>query len=192
MTNARFQEYVTSGTFTLTLSRNHVAALSLIANGEGRSLGVSDSILERKGLVEPVAAPVARHLDNIEFRPTVAGFLCMEMLREASLINFTGNAIANEVAALRKEIEERRLEATTSREKMISALSRKSSVDDDLEDALAKISRLETSVRALESGITLRDGRSMLDDVNDPQAQHPRVRLRDPLPDLTDDQLRGA
>lgn len=192
MTNARFQEYVTSGTFTLTLSRNQVAALSLIANGEGRSLGVSDSILERKGLVEPVAAPMARHLDNIEFRPTVAGFLCMEMLREACLINFTGNAIANEVAALRKEIEVRRLEATTSREKMISALSRKTSVEDDLEDALAKISRLETSVRALESGITFRDGRSMLDDVNDPQAQRPRVRLRDPLPDLTDEQLRGA
>ncbi len=191
MANARFQEYVTSGTFTLTLSRNQVAALSLIANGEGRSLGVSDSILERKGLVEPVAAPEMRHLDNIEFRPTLAGFLCMEMLREAGLINFAGNAVANEVAALRAEIAKRRLEAATSCEKMISVLARKDVAEFDLAEATAKISRLETCVGALESGLTLRRG-SMLAEVNCPQHGRVRVHLRDPLPDATDDHLRGT
>lgn len=188
MSNARFQEYVTSGTFTLTLSRNQVSALSLLASGEGRSLGISDSILERKGLVEPVAAPLARSLDTVEFRPTVAGFLCMEILREASLINFHGNAIGNELAALRKEIEERRLEAATCREKMISALARKSSAEDDLEDATQEIERLKSAVRALEAGITWKDGRSMEEFA---YVAKPRIRLRDPLPHLSDGQLRG-
>lgn len=189
MANARFQEYVTSGTFTLTLSRNQVSALSLLASGEGRSLGVSDSILERKGLVEPVAAPQARSLDMIKFRPTVAGFLCMEMLREAGLINFSGNAVANEVAALRKELEERRLEAATCREKMIAALARKSNAEDELEDANQAVESLKTSVRALESGLRLKDGASMEDFAHVPK---PRIRLRDPLPHLSDEQLRSA
>jgi hypothetical protein len=191
MANARFQEYVTSGTFTLTLSRNQVSALSLIANGEGRSLGVSDSILERKGLVELVAAPEMRALDAIEFRPTLAGFLAIEMLREAALINFQGGAIGNEVNALRAELIVRRTEAVASREKMISALARKNAAEHDLAEAVAKISRLETCIRAFESGLTLRGRASMLDEAGDPQHTSPRVVLRDPLPNLSDEQLRG-
>lgn len=193
MANARFQEYVTSGAFNLTLSRNQISALSLVANGEGRTVGVSDSILERKGLVEPIANPGPRphgNPDAVEFRPTVAGFLCMEMLREANLINFAGSAITNELAALRAEVEERRREAATARERAISAMARKERAEGDLAAAQAEIASLRTSVSALESGLRWKDGHSMLDDK--PYQARPMVRLRDPIPGATDAELRGG
>jgi hypothetical protein len=190
MANARFQEYVTSGTFTLTLSRNQVSALGLVANGEGRSVGLSDSVLERKGLVEPVADPAPRDMGRIEYRPTLAGFLCMDMLREAGLVNYGGNALAGELVALRKEIETRRLESATWREKAISAMSRKDRLQHDLDDANTEIERLRTSVRALESGITLRDRTSLIEPSSDFRPF--RLRVKDPLPNATDTDLASA
>lgn len=190
MANARFQEYVTSGAFTLALSRNQISALGLFASGEGRTVGMSDSVLERKGLVEPVAAPEPRDMGRVEYRPTLAGFLCMDMLREAGLANYGGNALAGELATLRKEIEERRTEAATWREKAISAMSRKAGAEHDLEDANAEIERLRTSVRALESGITLRGGASLAEPSSDFKPF--RLRLKDPLPATPDSDLVTA
>lgn len=190
MANARFQEYVTSGAFSLTLSRNQISALSLLASGEARSVGVSDSILERKGLVEAVANPTTHQMDAIEFRPSVAGFLCMEILREANLINFAGNAVTNELAALRAEIAECRLAAAVARQRATSAMARKDVAEEELSAAQAEIAGLRTSVAALESGLMWKDGHSMLDDK--PVYQRPIVRLRDPLPNATDAELRGG
>lgn len=190
MANARFQEYVTSGTFTLTLSRNQVSALGLVANGEGRSVGLSDSVLERKGLVEPVAAPEARDMTRVEYRPTLAGFLCMDMLREAGLVNYVGNALAGELAALRKEIVERRVEAATWKEKAISAMSRKDRAQYQVDDANTEIERLRSSVRALESGITLRDRASLAESSSDFKPF--RLQIRDPLPNASDSDLVSA
>ena len=57
MSNFRFQDYVTSGAFTLSLARSQVMAMHRIASGSHHYACAATAALERKGLIVPVAAP---------------------------------------------------------------------------------------------------------------------------------------
>lgn len=104
--NARFSDYVTSGAFSLTLTRNQISELAFAAGGERRVFGAS-SALERKGLIEPIPGSVEEnplheqdyHLP--EWRLTAAGALTLSLLAQAGLSNSGADLMAREIDDLR-------------------------------------------------------------------------------------------
>lgn len=109
MMNARFSDYVTSGAFSLTLTRNQISELGLIGAGSVRYSSVSGA-LERKGLVEPVMArtedeplhePDEQFLDH---RLTGAGALTLALLAHAGLSNAGSDVLAREVDDPRRQL----------------------------------------------------------------------------------------
>lgn len=158
MSNFRFQEYTTSGAFNLSLSRTQVAALHRVATGRDHYACTATAALERKGLIEAFAAPEDYSPERQEYRATAAGLLCASLLIEAGLTQGPRDAMAQEVAALQTEVEDRRTEAHTARTAARSALARLDQAELDL-----------ANERALHAGGKLRV---------------PMTR-RDPLPDVT-------
>jgi DNA-binding MarR family transcriptional regulator len=163
--NDRFSEYATSGAFSLTLTRNQVSALAMLDEGSAPDYTANMmAALERKGLVERIPAPADHREDNIEFRGTRAGLLTAALCREAGLTQGARDAVAVELDALRAEAIARRREAAEARLTARSALAR-------LEAAEYEIENLK---RAAE------DRKLAL-----------RIIRRDPLPDVTIEQLRA-
>lgn len=109
--NARFSDYVTSGAFSLTLTRNQIAELALAAGGDRHVYGAS-AALERKGLIEPIppaakANPLHEPDDQlIEWRLTAAGALTLSLIHQAGLSNSGADALAREVDDLRARLGE--------------------------------------------------------------------------------------
>lgn len=162
--NSLFADYVTSGAFTISLSRHQVASLGM-AQGGARWIN-SGGALQRKGLVECVPAPKPLDERGVEFRPTRAGLLCLGMLTEAGLNNGVEDPMALEFAHMRAEVDALRQAASDARLTAQSAMARKGELEAELENARREISRLKTG--------------------EDRKLFMPTVRLRDPLPDLSD------
>lgn len=176
--DARFAEYATSGAFAIGLTRSQVASLSLI-NGIGGGLYSSGASLERKGLVEAISSGTAPFgAVGTEYRLTQAGTLVLELCRLAGLAN--GDAVvAAEIAGLHRDLEEARHQARDARERMTSVHARLQEAEFELEDARREIARAQSPVRLREEF----------------QGRHEaeiRVRLRDPLPDLTTGQVMAG
>lgn len=147
--NARFEEYSTSGAFTLALTRNQVSALSMMEGGGPWSAMPGVNSLERKGLAEAVPAPVDWSSTQYEFRPTMAGLLTIRLLREAGLVNGGDDPVRAELDALRKEIVARRTEAHWHRKLARSALSRKDSADLELDNLRQRAAGQRMTIRLI-------------------------------------------
>jgi hypothetical protein len=181
VSNHRFAEYATSGAFNLTLARNQVSALAMIAAGAS-GYSVSEVALERKGLVEAVAKPSTHDADRIEFRPTHAGLLCLGLLVEAGLTNGAPDPVAAELAAMRAELASLRHEARDQHRLAWSAMARREETEAELVAAQRRIKDLET-----EQGLGLKLKPQFARD-----AAMPMVRKRDYHPELSDAELRAA
>lgn len=138
MSNAQFSDYVTSGAFSLTLTRNQVSALSLLEGGMEPYLGNLMAALERKGLAEKVANPTEHDPDHTETRATLAGLLTLALCREAGLTNGPADPLAAELAGLRAEVERRRIEARTARANARSLAARLEKAEEDLFNSEAR------------------------------------------------------
>ena len=149
MSNFRFQDYVTSGAFTLSLARSQVMALHRIASGASHYACAATAALERKGLIAPVAAPEDFAPDRQEYRATGAGLMVAALLTEAGLTQDQRDATAAEVARLQQEIEDRRAEAHTARTAARSALARLDRAETDLANERAKQQRGKLTVPIL-------------------------------------------
>jgi hypothetical protein len=160
--NHRFVEYTTSGAFSLNLTRNQVHSLGMCDGGSFRITGTVENTLERKGLIETIAAPDKWQADRFEFRPTFAGLLTLGLLREAGLTNGPADAVADEFNAMRAELKRLREENADLLVKNRSALARK-----------------QRAEHAFQTANSFRRGRK------------PRVSLalRDPIPEASDSDL---
>lgn len=184
MSNARFSEYVTSGAFNLSLSRNQVAALSMCV--EGADLyGATHSYgaLERKGLVEFVPNPTGMAFESAErhqVRPSNAGLLTLQLLAEAGMGNHA-NAVAEELVALRAQLAEARRTAADLRVRLTSAMARKDRAVRLVVAARKDNRRLMAAVEDLTRGgpvLTLKNAPDQF-----------IITLKDPLPHLSDAEL---
>lgn len=142
--NARFSDYVTSGAFSLTLTRNQISELAFAAGGEKRFYGASAS-LERKGLIESIAAraeedPLHEQDDQqLEWRLTGAGVLILALLAQAGLSNSGTDVLAREVDDLRRQLDEANQRSHTSALRTRAMFAR-------LEEAHLKILQLEATI----------------------------------------------
>ncbi|RWC27730.1 MAG: hypothetical protein EOS27_20305 [Mesorhizobium sp.] len=142
--NARFSDYVTSGAFSLTLTRNQISELAFAAGGERRLFGVTGS-LERKGLIEPINARPEKDAEfepdeqQIEWRLTSAGILTLSLLAQAGLSNAGTDVTAREIDDLRRSL-------STANACAHEANLRVRSINARLEEAEALIARLEARI----------------------------------------------
>ena len=170
--NTRFSDYVTSGAFHLSLTRNQISALALTAVGDG-GYAHADA-LERKGLCQRVPAAYG---DGEEVRLTAAGALCLSLLAEAGLTNNGASALAAEVESLARELAAARKMVRDSALRARSAFARK-------DEAERRVAELERALSAAQSNIRLKD------DV--PHNHKPVIMLKDPLPDLSDEEVMAG
>ncbi|RWF02970.1 hypothetical protein [Mesorhizobium sp.] len=139
--NARFSDYVTSGAFSLTLTRNQISELAFAAGGERRLYGVTGS-LERKGLIEPINARPEKDAlfehdeQHLEWRLTGAGALTLSLLAQAGLSNAGADIAAREIDDLRQSLSQANAIAHDANLRVRSMHAR-------LEEANAYIGRLE-------------------------------------------------
>lgn len=139
--NARFSDYVTSGAFSLVLTRNQISELALASGGERRICGAGAS-LERKGLIEPIASRTEENPlheqdgQQLEYRLTGAGGLTLALLAQAGLSNSGTDVLAREVDDLRQQLSAANTRAHDAALRTRSMFSR-------LEQAKAKIAQLE-------------------------------------------------
>lgn len=168
MNNPRFSDYVTSGAFVMSLTRNQISGLSTVcASGEGWIPNAAS--LERKGLVELLPAPGKFEAERTEYRATRAGLLCAALIYEAGLSNGPPDPVAAEFDAMRAEMLACRQEAKEARLCARSSLARLGEAEAELKNALGEIARLKTGQH---------------------QKLQMHFRVRDPLPDVSDDVLR--
>lgn len=160
----RFAGYVTAGAFALNLTRNQAAELNRLVGEGAHYLDSHAQALERKGLVERVAAPTEHDADRFEWRLTDPGLVAVQLLAFAGLSNGPADPQAVELAALRRELETARAESADARLMARAAFARRDVALQELELAQAKISD-----------------------------HKPRIilRARDPRPDLSDADLRS-
>lgn len=161
--HARFADYTTSGAFALNLSRNQIAELSHLA-GSGAGYVVSGG-LERKGMIEPVAAPTETDPDKVEWRVSAPGFLTLQLLAWAGLTNGPPDPHLAEIADLRRQLEAARAEVAHAHLMARSALARHDSMAEALDLARYKAGE-QDKLRVV-------------------------IKLRDPRPDLSDADLRA-
>lgn len=105
---SRFREYVTSGAFKLTLSRNQVSALSMIAEvGDVSCGGHTLGALFQKGLVTHIRSDCGK----LEYRLTEAGVFALKLVRLADLVQGAPDPVAEELSALRGQLDKARRHA---------------------------------------------------------------------------------
>lgn len=169
--NPRFSDYVTSGAFSLTLTRNQIAGLGQL-NADGAGYVHNAATLERKGLIEILPRPDRWQEDRTEFRLTRAGLLCLAMLGEAGLSNDrAADPVAGEFQAMRDELVALREEASAARQTARAAIARREEAETELENAQRRIRELRTGKH---ERLTLNF-----------------VRIRDPLPEISDAELKA-
>lgn len=190
----RFAEYVTSGAFTMSLTRSQISMLGLIARGEPGYGSHTVAGLERRGLVVEIAKPTSIHgMERTEWRCTYVGLQIMSLLIAAGLTNGEANPLDTELRALQAEIAERRLKAADWRERAFSAISRKEQLEGELELANARIKILERDLEMERDGVKVR----LKNGINEgPVCIRQNVTLRDQhdgsregYPKLTDEEL---
>src|SRR5690606_31770197 len=89
-------------------------------------------------LIEALAAPEDYSNDRQEYRATAAGLLCVSLLAEAGLTQGPREPLAQEIASLQAEVEDRRAEAHTARTAARSALARLDQAELDLTSERAR------------------------------------------------------
>lgn len=105
---AKFRDYVTSGAFKLSLSRSQVSALAMVAETGEIGFGSHTlSALHNKGLVTSIRAEDGR----AEFRLTEAGVFALKLVRMADLTQGAPDTEAEELAALRTQLDQARRHA---------------------------------------------------------------------------------
>lgn len=105
---ARFRDYVTSGAFKLALSRSQVSALVMVAEVGDVSCGNHTlSSLFGKGLVTHIRSDCGR----LEYRLTEAGAFALKLVRLADLTQGAPDPVAEELAALRDQLDQARRHA---------------------------------------------------------------------------------
>lgn len=105
LSNQKFSDYVTSGAFNLSLSRNQIAQLSMMADGPETFVHRGES-LERRGLIEAMPRRTEHDYQDeaLEYRLTAAGLLTVQMLHAAGLTNQGEATLVREVELLRAEV----------------------------------------------------------------------------------------
>jgi len=182
--NPAFAEYVTSGAFTLTLSRHQISALAMCVGGDPLLFDGTASALLRKGLVTQVAVPREFGEEGVEFRPTLAGLLALQLLAEAGLGN-QSNAIAVELELLRGQLETARRETIDARERAWSCATRQDEAQAELETFRRE---LEYRREAMKPGSVRLRG----EDGTPWPVRQGIVRRRDKHPLSTDAELRAG
>lgn len=105
---AKFRDYVTSGAFKLSLSRQQVSALAMAAEtGEVCCGSHTLGSLYNKGLVTHIRSECGR----LEYRLTEAGVFALKLVRLAELTQGTPDPVAEELASLRKQLDQTRRHA---------------------------------------------------------------------------------
>jgi hypothetical protein len=105
---AKFRDYVTSGAFKLSLSRSQVSALAMVAETGAIDFGSHTlSALHNKGMVTSIRAANG----SAEFRLTEAGVFALKLLSMAELTQGAPDPVAEELAALRLELDQARRHA---------------------------------------------------------------------------------
>jgi hypothetical protein len=179
--NARFSEYVTSGAFSMTLTRTQISSLALLAANAGGPFGGS---LERKGLAEPIASAIAD--DRVEWRITGAGVLVMAMLFEAGLTNTGKDAAAAEVDQLNNALSAANSTVLDVRKKTWSMHAKLEAAEIEIVNLRREVARLESEIAF--PGVKLKAefaGR-------EPARFEPVLRARDPFPDTPAAELLDA
>jgi len=123
--NQKFSDYVTSGAFNLSLSRNQIGELAMLADGPASYVSRAEA-LERRGLIEaiPAAGQTEFHGDTIEYRLTAAGLLVVQLIHAAGLTNSPPTSLAMEVDRLRAELAESRAAEKAANQRARSLLAR--------------------------------------------------------------------
>lgn len=102
---ARFRDYVTSGAFSLSLSASQIAALSVVAEtGETGCGGHTIGAMFRKGLVTHIRSNDGK----LEYRLTEAGVFALKLARLAGLSQGQPDPVAQELGALRQQLDQAR------------------------------------------------------------------------------------
>ncbi|EPX80496.1 hypothetical protein [Salipiger mucosus] len=163
--DTRFREYVTSGTFRMSLSRAQISALSMVAETGDSAMGEHTfRALHAKGLIEMIrrAPSGSRKNDQggLEYRLTEAGAVALQMVRLAQLDNGRTDAVTAELRALREQLGD------------VRALA--SQLLSDHWDMHARVEETKREAAALRCEL---DG--------EPAPSRPMVRLKDRHPERT-------
>jgi hypothetical protein len=179
----RFQEFVTSGAFTLTLTRQQVAQLSMLAQGQ-EIFGAA--ALFRKGLADEAQRPDIGP-DHVQYRATPAGLLVAALCHRAGLTNGGENALAEEVARCQAEVDRVHESMAQLRKNASAAFARASNRAAENEELKRRVAALEAELDLVKRGVRLKPE---FDD--GPYVATPKISLRDPLPDQSDAGIAAA
>lgn len=181
----RFQEFVTSGAFTITLTRQQVAQLSMMAQGQDV---YGASALFRKGLADEASRPDIAP-DRTEFRITPAGLLVAQLCYRAGLCNAGENPLADEIVRLQSKLDELRVSTAKVREDAWSTWARFKDLEIEKEELKRRLAAAEAELGLLKIGVKLKPEyeRERCEDMS--ANAEPIVRLRDKQPDVGNDEL---
>jgi len=98
---ALFREHVTSGAFTLSLSRSQVSMLTMIAEVGDVHGAHTHRALHNKGLVTTITSEDGR----IEYRLTEAGVYALKLAKLADLVNGAPDPVTEELSSLRHQLD---------------------------------------------------------------------------------------
>jgi hypothetical protein len=160
----RFRDEVTSGAFSLNLSRAQVASLAMIAEvGEVACGGHTLGALFRKGLITHIRSQCGR----LEYRLTEAGVYALKMARLADLVQGAPDPVAEELRALREQLDTARIQEQRSRM-----------------DAWNMTARVQRAYRAIARARSWIYGRPL-------PRKGPMITLKDQDPERTQAQIIG-
>lgn len=160
---AKFREYVTSGAFKLTLSRQQVAALSMVSEvGEVACGGHTLGALFNKGLVTHIRSKCGA----LEYRLTEAGVFALKLVRIADLAQGAPDPVQEELAALRRQLDQARRHA-----QQLAA---------DAWDMSARIKQADLAVKEAQAWVS-----------GTPVPKRPMVTMKNKHPDRTQAQIMG-
>lgn len=180
MTNAtRFTDAVTSGAFTLTLSRQHIGTLASAARGESL-WGNTAAALFRRGLVDEVARP-DMSAERTEYQITAQGAQVLQLCAAAGLVNAGTDVQADIIERQQVELARVREQIATVRTLARSVHARLEKAELEIDRAKRAAERQDARRAAAECGIRLK-----------PEFERagydfdlaPNVSLRDPLSEV--------
>lgn len=160
---AKFREYVTSGAFKLTLSRQQVAALSMVAEvGEVACGGHTLGSLFNKGLVTHIRSDCGK----LEYRLTEAGVFALKLVRIADLTQGAPDPVREELAALRGRLDQARRHA-----QQLAA---------DVWDMSARVKQADLAIKEAQAWVS-----------GAPAPERPMVTMKNKHPHRTQSQIMG-
>lgn len=159
----RFRDYTTSGAFSMSLTRSQVAALSLVAcTGEACSHAGTFHSLHTKGLVTTIRADDG----GLETRLTEAGVYALKLVTMAELVQGPQDPVAEEIAALRSQLDKARRHAQQ--------------LASDLWDMDARVRKADLAIAEAKAWVS-----------GSPLPPKPIVRMKNRHPERTQAQMMG-